>query len=148
MKKFIWLFFILIFITSCRNNIDYKSISLFELQSNCVFQVDENNNVIDTFPPYLRNIRNYNLKTIDTNVILLSNSNKAYEYALKKLDSIYGKKEIETEYPLNIYLVDNKYWYINGSMPKPPSGAWIVGGVAEILISKYDGKIILVNHGE
>ena len=47
------------------------------------------------------------------------------------------------EKPFNVELVNNRVWYIYGSLPK---GA--VGGVVEISIQKSDGKVLAIFHGK
>jgi len=55
---------------------------------------------------------------------------------------IYGKEEIESEKPYQATLKDG-IWYVIGSLPE----GWL-GGVAEVEISKDDGCIIRISHGE
>ena len=66
----------------------------------------------------------------------------AVKIAETVLIPIYGKEKIAEEQPLLAKLKDD-VWYVAGSL-KP---GWI-GGVAEIEISKDDGKILRVSHGK
>lgn len=47
------------------------------------------------------------------------------------------------EKPFNVELVNNRVWYISGSLP-----AGAVGGVVEISIQKSDGKVLGIFHGK
>ena len=47
------------------------------------------------------------------------------------------------EKPFNVELVNNRVWYIYGSLPKGT-----VGGVVEISIQKSDGKVLAIFHGK
>ena len=55
---------------------------------------------------------------------------------------IYGKEQIESEAPF-VATLKNGAWYVHGSLPKG-----YMGGTAEAVISKRDGKILRVIHGE
>ncbi len=59
------------------------------------------------------------------------------------LNYCFGEGTINKEKPFNVELVNNRVWYIYGSLPK---GA--VGGVAEISIQKSDGKVLAIFHGK
>ena len=60
---------------------------------------------------------------------------------------IYGEKEIEEEKPYHATL-SNGVWFVMGSLPEPPPGSIVVGGVAVAQISKDDGRILQVIHGQ
>lgn len=60
---------------------------------------------------------------------------------------IYGEKQIQGEKPYHATLSDG-VWFVKGSLPKPPPGHIMVGGVAEAEISKDDGRILRVIHGQ
>ena len=60
---------------------------------------------------------------------------------------IYGKEKIEKEKPYKATL-KNGVWHIEGSLPEPPEGEVVKGGVAEAEIIKEDGKIIRISHGK
>lgn len=55
---------------------------------------------------------------------------------------IYGKEKIEDEKPYKVQL-KNGIWTVTGSLPEG-----FDGGVAEIDISKMDGRILRVIHGK
>ena len=55
---------------------------------------------------------------------------------------IYGEKQITSEKPFKATLKDG-VWHVTGSLPK----GWY-GGVAEADISKENGRILHVIHGE
>ena len=63
------------------------------------------------------------------------------------LKSIYGKRMIDAEKPLKATLSPDGVWLIEGSGRLIP-GILQKGGVAEIWISKSDGRILRVLHGE
>jgi len=56
---------------------------------------------------------------------------------------IYGEEKIRGEQPYKASLKDG-IWHVEGSLP----GKTAPGGVAEMDISKEDGKIIKVTHGK
>jgi hypothetical protein len=63
------------------------------------------------------------------------------------LNSIYSERIIIAEQPLIAKLNPNDIWVVTGSFKQRP-GTYISGGVAEIWISKSDGRILRVSHGE
>lgn len=71
---------------------------------------------------------------------LIKNSSTAIAMAEPLLFDIYGKNQIITERPYEVYLIDG-YWYLSGTIPK----GWKGGGF-EIIISAKDGKIIRLIH--
>ena len=54
----------------------------------------------------------------------------------------YGKVQIDNQKPFQVLLV-GRTWKVFGDLPKG-----YVGGVAEIEIDKYTGKILRMSHGE
>jgi NTF2 fold immunity protein len=60
---------------------------------------------------------------------------------------IYGDDAVASQRPLVASLV-GETWYVSGTLPKPSSGTVVVGGVAHVEISKYDGRILRVAHGQ
>ena len=66
----------------------------------------------------------------------------AVEIAEAVLKSIYGKKLIVSERPFVATLTQEGIWVVKGTIKQNQKG-----GVAEIWISKDDGKIIKVTHG-
>lgn len=59
------------------------------------------------------------------------------------LKSIYGEKQIRSEKPLTATLTKEGVWVVTGTLKKTHKG-----GVAEIRISKDDGAIMKVTHGQ
>jgi hypothetical protein len=60
---------------------------------------------------------------------------------------IFGEKQIAQERPFVATLKDG-VWTVVGSLPTPPPGFAVKGGVAEIEISKQDGRVLRVSHGK
>ncbi len=56
---------------------------------------------------------------------------------------IYGEEQIKSERPFKAILVGD-IWYVTGTLPEE----YVLGGVAMAKISKKDGKIIQIVHGE
>jgi hypothetical protein len=71
---------------------------------------------------------------------LIRESSVAVGVAEPILFAKYGKEEILTERPYEVYLIDG-YWYIRGTIPK----GWKGGGF-EIVLSSINGKIIKLTH--
>ncbi len=69
----------------------------------------------------------------------------AYEMAYPILCAIYGEDAIRKELPLEVYLVDNNKWILNGSWNY---GLRAKGGVATISINKCDGRVLKVVHSK
>ena len=59
------------------------------------------------------------------------------------LNYCFGEGTINKENPLNVELVNNRVWYIYGSLPK---GSF--GGAAQISIQKSDSKVLGIFHGK
>lgn len=57
------------------------------------------------------------------------------------LSNIYREKQINSELPLKISLINNRFWQIEGSLP--PN---MTGGTAIIVIKKDDGQIQYIRH--
>jgi len=66
------------------------------------------------------------------------NEETAIRIAVAVWIPIYGKETIENEKPYKAILKDG-VWYVRGSLPLPPPGQAIFGGVAHAAISKEDG---------
>ena len=109
-----------------------------------MFLRNENNEIIDTIvSPILKTIRNGQYNGIRSKEGLIKDALTAKRVALAILLSFYGKECLQSEKPFTVSLIDNKYWFISGTLPKG-----CVGGVAEILLSKEDGKIMYLNHSK
>jgi hypothetical protein len=132
---------ILILICCNSRQLEYNKINSNE---NISYKYDSRGNILDTLPSYIRLIKKYSVDNFDTTKILLSDPRSALNFARRVLDSTYGIKRMISEKPFNITLIDNKFWYISGTMPKH----YIIGGAAEILISKYNGEILFLSHGK
>ena len=66
----------------------------------------------------------------------------AIKIAVAVWTPIYGKKQIEKELPYKAIL-KNGIWYVSGSLPKNS-----LGDVAEAEVSKENGCIIRISHGQ
>jgi hypothetical protein len=134
----------------CNNDRQYK----FHRINSCDIKVsyisDTSGQIIDTLPMWLKKIKHFSFNNIDTSHVLLSDSKTALDFARKRLDSIYGIEEMNSEEPFNIDLIDNKFWYITGTLDNNhlQCGGTVYGGVAEIMISKYNGEILFLIHGK
>ena len=73
----------------------------------------------------------------------IPNEETAIKIAVAVWIPIYGKETIEKEKPYKAVLKD-EIWYVEGSLEEK----YELGGVAEAEISKDDGRIIRVSHGE
>ena len=71
---------------------------------------------------------------------LIRDSSTAIAMAEPLLFEIFGKEQIVSERPYEVYLIDG-YWYLSGTIPK----RWKGGGF-EIIMSAKDGKIIRLTH--
>jgi len=67
----------------------------------------------------------------------------AVSVGLAVLEPIYGKDEISAEQPFSAKL-KNGIWAVTGTFPRGQR----FGGVAEVRISKKDGCILSVTHGQ
>ena len=120
----------------------YNKISSKDIKTDYV--VDTKGAILDTFPSWLKLVKSYSFGDVDTSRTFLPDSKIALEFARLVLNPIYGKSMMDSEKPFNVELIDNKFWFISGTFPKGQSK----GGVAEILISKYDCKILYLSHGK
>ena len=71
---------------------------------------------------------------------LIRNSSTAIAMVEPLLFDIFGKDQILSERPYEVYLIDG-FWYLSGTIPK----GWKGGGF-EIILSAKDGKIIRLTH--
>ncbi|WP_051508982.1 NTF2 fold immunity protein [Xylanibacter oryzae] len=74
---------------------------------------------------------------------IIPNAKSAAGIAKIILNYCYGEGTINKEKPFNVELVNNRVWYIYGSLPKNS-----FGGAAQILIQKSDGKVLGIFHGK
>jgi hypothetical protein len=82
----------------------------------------------------------------DPNFTILNSEEKAIKFAEPILFDIYGKTQIESERPYEIYNIDN-YWVIGGTLPKANEGLIVVGGTFLIIFNAQDCKVIRISHG-
>jgi hypothetical protein len=143
MRQLLFIFSVIIF-WSCnsRGHENYNKINSRYIKTS--FLVDSKGAILDTFPSWLKIIKNYSITNIDTSKIFLPDSKIALDFARLIIDPIYGKSQMDSEKPFNIDLIDNKFWFITGTFPKEHTK----GGVVEILISKYDCRILYLTHGK
>ncbi len=73
---------------------------------------------------------------------LIPNAKAAVDFA-KIIFNYCENGAFNSEKPFNVELVNNRVWYIYGSLPKGT-----VGGVVEISIQKSDGKVLAIFHGK
>jgi hypothetical protein len=71
---------------------------------------------------------------------LITDKETAIAMAEPLLFKIYGKEEIESERPYEVYLIDG-YWYISGTLPKG-----YLGGTFIIIINSINGEVIRLIH--
>jgi len=120
----------------------YNKINSQDIKTNYV--VDTKGSILDTFPTWLKIIKSYSFKDVDTSRIFLSDSKIALDFARLVLDPIFGQRKLDNERPFNVELIDNKFWYISGTFPN----SFSKGGVVEILFSKYNCRILYLSHGK
>jgi len=124
------------------DSIDYNIVSSKDYKP--MLSYDENHIFLDTIIlPVIKSIRDGQYHGISAKEGLIKDALTAKRMALAILESFYGKKLIQSEEPIKISLIDNKYWFVCGTLPDG-----YVGGVAEILISKENGRILYLEHGK
>lgn len=112
-------------LSSCQNKIENSNgISFAEKELNLALSKQSQHNVVD-------NGQN-----------LLNDSATAIKVAEAVLFNIYGKENIETQKPYEIYLIKN-YWVIQGNLPEG-----FIGGTFIIILNAKDAKIIKISHGK
>jgi hypothetical protein len=73
---------------------------------------------------------------------LINNKETAIAVAEPLLFKFYGKDNIISERPYELYLIDG-YWFITGTLPKGQDGV-----VFEIIINSRNGQVIKLIHGK
>jgi hypothetical protein len=73
---------------------------------------------------------------------LINNKETAIAFAEPLLFKFYGKDNIISERPYELYLIDG-YWFISGTLPKGQDGV-----VFEIIINSRNGQVIKLIHGK
>jgi hypothetical protein len=71
----------------------------------------------------------------------------AVKIAEAVLIPVYGEKQIQSEQPFTAKLKKG-VWSVQGTLHCPDGKANCFGGVAEIQISKDDGRILSMSHGK
>ena len=71
---------------------------------------------------------------------LVRKSSTAIAMVEPLLFDIFGKNQIISERPYEVYLIDG-FWYLSGTIPKGSKG-----GGFEIILNAKDGKIIRLTH--
>jgi len=89
-------------------------------------------------------VSNYNYRPV-TGYVPDANTAKIVAEAVWKAH--YGNDQINNQKPFQVYLV-GRTWRVCGSLPSSGPGYVYLGGVAEIEIDKYSGKILVMSHGE
>lgn len=78
---------------------------------------------------------------------MVPNKRTAETIAEAVLIPIYGRSQIDRQKPFEVSL-ENGVWRVSGSLPKAHPDEVVVGGAAEIFISKQDATVLRVTHGE
>jgi hypothetical protein len=124
------------------DSIEYNIVSSKDYKP--MLSYDEKTKIVDTIiPPIIQSIRDGQYHGITAKEGLVKDALTAKRMAIAIMESIYGNKLIRSEEPINVSLIDNRYWFVYGTLPEG-----YVGGVAEILISKEDGRILYLAHGK
>jgi len=74
--------------------------------------------------------------------LIIKDSSTAIKIVEPILFSIYGKENIESQKPYEIYLIEN-YWVIAGTLPKD-----MLGGTFLIIIDARNSKVLKITHGK
>jgi NTF2 fold immunity protein len=74
--------------------------------------------------------------------VIIKDSTSAINIAETIVFGIYGKENIINKKPYKIYLIDNYYWVISGTLPKG-----MRGGTFMIIIDARDCKVLRITHG-
>ena len=77
-----------------------------------------------------------------SNDTLINSNETAIAVAEPLLFKFYGKDNIISERPYELYLIDG-YWFITGTLPKGQDGV-----VFEIIINSRNGQVIKLIHGK
>jgi hypothetical protein len=73
------------------------------------------------------------------------NSETAIKVGEAALMKVYGKRKVKSERPFSAELKDD-VWTVSGTLHCPDHKAVCHGGVAEVLLSKTDGRVISIRH--
>jgi len=86
--------------------------------------------------------KNRQHNVLDSGENIVKNSETAIKIVEPILYEIYGKKQIESEKPYEIYLIKN-YWIIQGTLPEKSKGGTFI-----IIINAKDSQVLKVSHGK
>ena len=73
---------------------------------------------------------------------VLNDKNKVLDFVELILFDLYGKKEIQSQRPYDVYKI-NEYWLVSGTLPKNKRG-----GTFLIIIDSRNYRIIRLTHGK
>lgn len=71
----------------------------------------------------------------------------AVKIAEAVLIPVYGAQQVSSERPFNAVLKDG-VWAVTGTLRCPGARITCKGGTARVRISKLDGRILYLNHGQ
>jgi len=86
--------------------------------------------------------KNRQHNVLDSGENIVKNSETAIKIVEPILYEIYGKKQIESEKPYEIYFIKN-YWIIQGTLPEKSKGGTFI-----IIINAKDSQVLKVSHGK
>jgi hypothetical protein len=133
-------FFIpIILLTSCSNSVSFKTDE---------FKTERKNEIMAMIKSEKGDTSAINLIKDTKNQIfmkdgIVKDAKTAADIAFIYLNKIYGEKKINNELPLIVYPI-NGFWFVEGTFNMGNAN----GGVAEIIITKKDGKVIHITHGK
>ena len=93
--------------------------------------------IIGNVLQFANNYTNYSFK-----FNAVPNEETALKIAETVLVAVYGEEVLLSNQPFKVYYNDyKKSWVIIGTLPND-----CVGGVAKVVIRKYDGKVLSITH--
>lgn len=79
---------------------------------------------------------------INNKDLIIQNSETAIKIAETILFEIYGRENIESQKPYDVYLIKD-YWVISGNLPEG-----YLGGTFMIIINAKNSEVIKITHGK
>ena len=73
---------------------------------------------------------------------IIPDAETACKVAIPIIKAVYGEQQLSSELPLQITLVNDKYWTIEGTLHTAK------GGVVFMTINKHNGCVLNLMHGE
>ena len=73
---------------------------------------------------------------------IIPDAETACKVAIPIIKAVYGEQQLSSELPLQITLVNDKYWKIEGTLHTAK------GGVVFMTINKHNGCVLNLMHGE